>query len=168
MAGQRQKAPALLANTRGGRGRGLVVVPKTVERVPPVPAGITSHGRKVWRRFWSSKVASAVDLDADMERLHHWIRCVDERAKLWPLLSASPLIQGSHRQLMVNPLMRRVRELTRDIERAEEAFGMTPLSRFRLQLTYADAGIGLDQLRRRMQESPAIDDIPVVDLDDLG
>lgn len=37
---------------------------------------------------------------------------------------------------MLNPLFRRIRELNREIGRAEEHFGMTPLARMRLGVTY--------------------------------
>ena len=165
MANQRQKAPELLANRRGDRGRKLQIVPKT--RKGRAPAGLDPHARLVWKKFWSSKVSSAVDLDAHMERLRHWILSVNERERLRPLLEASPLVNGSHGQLMVNPLQRRIRELTRDIERAEEAYGMTPLSVFRLQLTYADASMSLDDLRKRMLDAPPGDDPEVLDVTDL-
>ncbi len=160
MAGQRQKAPEHLAFRRGGRGRKLQIVPKT--RKVQAPAGLDPYARRVWM----SKVSSAVDLDAHMERLRHWILCVNERERLRPLLEASPPVNGSHGQLVVNPLQRRIRELTRDIERAEEAYGMTPLSVFRLQLTYADASLSLAGLRKRMVDEPP-EDPEGIDVTDL-
>ncbi|MCA9831543.1 MAG: P27 family phage terminase small subunit [Dehalococcoidia bacterium] len=101
-------------------------------------------------------MAAAVDADADHEALRHWIYAVDERERLSELTSAQPLIPGIRHtkdrpHLILNPLFRRIRELTADIEKAQEAFGMTPLSRFRLQLSYADAGQSLADLRRRAE-----------------
>jgi hypothetical protein len=113
-------------------------------------------------------VAAAVDPDADHEALRHWILAVNEREQLSELATAQPLIPGTRHtnerpHLVLNPLFRRIRELTADIEKAQEAFGMTPLSLFRLQLTYADAGQSLAALRR--QDASEQKARPVVDLD---
>ena len=48
----------------------------------------------------------------------------------------APLLEGSHEQLLLNPPVGRLRELNREISRAEEHFGMTPLARLRLDATY--------------------------------
>lgn len=168
MAGQRQKVPALLANDRGGRGRGLTVVARGERPVPRPPAGLGTYARKAWREFFSDWVSDAVVMSADGERLRWWIHCVDERQKLEATLAKAPLVKGSHGQLMLNPLQRRVDRLTRDIERAEEAFGMTALSRFRLQLTATEARRSARDLRRElMQGAEQGEAMEIIDLDAL-
>ena len=150
MVNVRQKAPNKLINKRGGRGRGMDVKIDRKRTLPRAPTGLDDYARKVWKAFWESAPSHAVDLGADMERLHHWVRCVDERKRLWDLVARSPLTPGTRRGHFVpNPLGRRVRELSREIERAEEAFGMTPLSRFRLQFTYAEASVATDKMEER-------------------
>lgn len=150
MAGVRQKPPGLLAYQRGGRGRSLTVVARAERKPPPTPKGMSPHARKVWRDFFTDWVSDAVNYAADGERLRWWIHCVDEREKLEVIVVNAPLVKGSHGQLMLNPLHRRIDRLTRDIERAEEAFGMTPLSRFRLQLTATEAKRSANDLRREI------------------
>ncbi len=66
---------------------------------------------------------------------------MDEREKLSEMAVAQPLMPGARHsaaspQFILNPLFRRISELTDEIRRTEDAFGMNPLSRFRLQLTY--------------------------------
>lgn len=139
MAGQRQKAPEFLTNGRGGRGRGLPVVAREKRVVPTAPMGLGLVARRRWRRFFLSWVADAVNLDSDAEALSHWIMAVDERSKLSDVVRKAPLVRGAHSQLMQNPLRRTLRELSKEIARAEEHFGMTPLARFRLQMTYAES-----------------------------
>ncbi len=135
MAGKRQKPPGELVYRRGGRVRPLMsVAPAHI--APPPPDGLGVHAVAVWAAFWASKVSGAVDLDADGEALRHWIRCVDEREKLRAATVRAPLVKGSHEQLMLNPLFRRLRDLNAEIARAEEHFGMTPLARLRLGVTY--------------------------------
>jgi hypothetical protein len=135
VAGKRQKPPGELVYRRGGRAKPLVqVAPATI--APPPPEGVGEHAIAVWSALWASRVSGAIDLLADGEALRHWILCVDEREKLRAATVRAPLVKGSHEQLMLNPLFRRVRELNREIARAEEHFGMTPLARMRLGVTY--------------------------------
>lgn len=152
MANVRHKPPELLQNARGGRVRSLTVVSQDGRRVPACPKGVAPLTRKVWRSFWSSRPAQAVE-ECDYEQLRWWILCVDERERLREMVTASPLVKGSTGTLMLNPLARRVRELTAVIDRTADQFGMTPYSRFKLNLTYAEAHLKLDDLRRQLGQS---------------
>lgn len=163
MVGVRRKPPELLVNRRGGRGRKLVVVAPAGRPVPKPPTGLAPHAREVWRKFWTSPVSAAVDVEADWEALTHWIACVDERDRLNELAVKQPLIPGSKHtkerpHLVLNPLFRRIEALSDEIRRAEEAFGMTPLARFRLQLTFAEAGNSSMTLRQRLLAAAGNDD----------
>lgn len=156
MAGKRQKPPDELVYRRGGRVKSLVPV-APADLIPPFPDGIGDHAAAVWKAYWASRVSGAVDLDADGEALRHWILCVDEREKLRVPTARAPLVKGSHEQLMLNPLFRRLRELNREIARAEEHFGMTPLARLRLGMTYLQEQAAQEDLyakreRRRPHE----------------
>lgn len=174
MAGVRQVAPELLADRRPGRGRVLTVVVPTDRKVPAAPRGVGAVAKRVWRDFWHSPVAAAVDRGADSYALQRWIEAVDEREGLMGQVRHNHLIPGSMGQEVLNPLFRRIDVLTREIEKAEERFGMTPLSRFRLQLNYADAGAATDRLdrinqrREREDRAVAVESPRVVDLDALG
>jgi len=148
MAGKRQKPPDELVYRRGGRVKALVpVTPATV--VPTPPEGVGEHAISVWSTFWTSRGSGAVDLLADGEALRHWILCVDEREKLRAATVRAPLLKGSHEQLMLNPLFRRLRDLNREIARAEEHFGMTPLARLRLGVTFLQEQAAKDDLEPR-------------------
>lgn len=168
MANVRQKDPALLANRRGGRGRGLTVLARDDAFIAPAaPTGLNAAGKKAWNEFWGSDVSAAVDLSADRSDLEHWARCIDERARIWPIIRKAPLVKGSHGQLMLNPLTRRARDLSGEIQRLSDRFGMNPAARFRLQLTVSEAGKSANELLRMLTETSA--DVPeVIDLDDLG
>lgn len=82
------------------------------------------------------RASRAPDLAADSEALRHSILCVDEREELRIATIRTRLVKSSHEQVMLNPLFGRIRELSREIDRAEEHFGMTPLARMRLGVTY--------------------------------
>lgn len=70
--------------------------------------------------------------------------------------------------MMLNPLARRVRELTAVIDRTADQFGMTPYSRFKLNLTYAEAGLKLEDLRKQLGQSSEVrpKQPDVINLDD--
>ncbi|MCC6381417.1 MAG: hypothetical protein IT304_02865 [Dehalococcoidia bacterium] len=64
-------------------------------------------------------------------------------------------MKGSYQQLTLNPLFRRLRELDREIARAEERFGMTPLARMRLGVNYLQEQAAKEDLEaRRAQRRP--------------
>lgn len=150
MANTRQKPPDQLVNRRGGRGRQLVVTGGPPP-APPYPKGISAQAVARWRAFWKSEVAAAVDLNADQERIRRWIIAVDEREKLWKVACAQPLI-SSRFGLVKNPLWTVINQLTNEIQRAEEHFGMTPLSRFRLAFTKTESQHSLEDLMRKISE----------------
>lgn len=136
MPGVRQKPPEMLQNQRGGRGRGITVRARDGSLVvPDPPTGLRAYGKRAWAEFWQSDVSAVVQMEADREELEHWARCVDERKRLWDIVKKSRLIKGSHGQLMTNPLVRQIRDLTVDINRVSDRFGMNPTSRFRLQFS---------------------------------
>lgn len=165
----------MLANDRGGRGRGLTVVP-TERKVPPLPIPAKdAHPRvkAVWRSFFRSKVSWAVDLDADRERLYRWVAAMQEREELMDQVRADGwMVPGSQsrnevdeqgkvivwHQMVLNPLLNHVKHLDKVIESIAGQFGLTPMSRFRLQLTVSEAGQSAErweraQLQREQDEA---------------
>jgi P27 family predicted phage terminase small subunit len=167
LSGARQKAPGQLVNQRGGRGRALVVRKKDGAKAPPAPRGLSAYGRKRWREFWKSDAAAAVSLESDGERIYRWIVAVEERERYWQIASGEPLVL-TVRGLVKNPLWTVIRQLTDEIQRAEEHFGMTPLSRFRLQLNAAEAESSIDDLMRKLSRPRPDEGQPanIIDLDD--
>ena len=165
MAGKRQKHPDMLAFRRGGRGQALTVLDEAAARpLPRAPEGIGEYARRAWKRYWGSPVSQIVDMDAHGETLRYWARCLDARQKLWGLWRDRPLVKGSHNQVMVNPVWRQIRDLSDEIHRIEEAFGMTPLAQMRLGITF----LHQRSLRQRMLDQ--LDARPhseVIDLDAL-
>jgi hypothetical protein len=165
MVNQRQKAPELLANRRGGRGRGLSVVARDEAFKPPKPPpGLHAYTKGLWNEFWTTDVSAAIKTGADRRDIETWARNVDEYHRLWPIVVKAPLIKGAT-QLVMNPLARRLALLSKDIQWASDHFGMNPLGRFRLQLTVSEAGKSANELLRMLSEG--IDERDVIDLDEL-
>lgn len=170
MAGQRQKPTELLTNQRGGRDKKLTVIRALKgdrAKPPSPPVGLSEYAAAVWGDFWRSDVALAVDMLSERDNIEHWIRCVDERNRLWDIVRKTPLVKGSHGQLMVNPLQRRIRELTTDIDRASAVFGLGPLWKFRLQLTVSEASRSANDLLRELAEMDEQETDDIIDGDAL-
>lgn len=179
MVAVRQKAPDQLKYKRGGAGRGLVIqepVNRTVPAFPIRPGHPTA--RAVWRHFWKSQVSWAVDPDADYAQLHRWAEMLSERAELaamvkregWQLVDTMYRPDESEVETRrAHPMLVHIKHLDREIGRFAEQFGLTPTARFRLALTFAEAGsaslkLNRDQDRADRRTSAIVDyDAPGTD-----
>jgi len=88
----------------------------------------------------------------------------------------APLVKGSHGQLMLNPLNRRIRELSEEIAKVSDRFGMNPMARWRLQFTVSEAGKSTEDLLKMLNEGVEMPDSKdavdadgyrILDLEDL-
>ncbi len=164
MAGKRQKNPAALQGHRSVAPlkelSGGAAVPR--EQLPAPPEGLDPAAVDSWYGYLGSVVGrSVVNLDTDGPALRRWAACVSQRLKLQPQLDETPLVKGSMGQKVVNPINTLIVNLTREIERLEEHFGMTPLARMRLGIAIGEAAESLDALRRSLDadaEAPAAPD----------
>lgn len=149
MPGKRQK-PASQLQGYGSRYRGTTatILPQAVAlAVPPCPAGISAAARKVWESFWDSPVAPTVDMRCDAPALARWIIAFSEVERLRRQIRKHPTVTGSMGQPVLNPIHDIMRGYIRDMERAEEHFGMTPLARMRLGIAIGEAGLSLQALK---------------------
>jgi hypothetical protein len=153
MTNVRQKPAAALAFKRGGRGV-VPILPAPPPRIPDPPADIGDYAVEVWEGFWQTEVAGAVNLARDGERLRHWIRCVDQRFRLWSLWTKQPLMTGMKGGLVGNPLWRQIKDLTADIDRAEQVFGMTPLYKMRMTGALDQAEAAEQSIKTRRDRRP--------------
>lgn len=150
----RQKPIAALAFKRGGRGV-VPIIPAPPRDIPEPPDDVSPYAVQVWEEFWQTDVAGAVNLKRDGERLRHWIRCVSERDRLWPLWVRQPLMEGRKAGLIGNPLWRMIKDLTADIDRCEAVFGMTPLYKMRLTGALDQAEAAEQSIKTRRDRRPA-------------
>ncbi len=167
MAGQRQKPADQLINKRGGRAKALTVRKRDPAFIAPSPpSGLRAYGKARWEQFWQSDNAMAVDVNAHAEDLARWIKCVDERERLWEILKKAPVIKGSHGQLIRNPLSLQIRDLTSEIAWLSDRFLMNPLAEFRAQFTASEAGKSAAELLKMLMDDGQ-DDPNIIDVDAL-
>lgn len=157
MVAVRQKPAGQLTNTRGGRGRGVVLTGPIWTEPPAIPLDAPRPKvRLIWDAFWRSKVSWAVDPNADAEPLCQWASAMQRREELWERVDEKGYSGdwGPMGSLIGNPDLVMIKHLDREIARLREHFGMTPTSRFRLQLTISEAGLAADRLERILNRQP--------------
>lgn len=163
MVGARNKPPGMVVNARGGKVRVVSVGERPADwRRPQLPRECTrpfedpvqarfhadalQYTRLVWREWWDSTAALAVDMKSDGEAIRWWIICVFRRSLYVQIVREQPLVKGAN-SAIPNPLSREIRMLTADINRAADRFGMDTLARFRLHFEM--------QGEKRVPEPPA-------------
>jgi P27 family predicted phage terminase small subunit len=60
------------------------------------------------------------------------------------------VVEGSQGQPRPNPLYKQVQEFQAEARQLEDRFGLSPMSRLRLGITFADAQASLDGLNARL------------------
>lgn len=143
----RQKPPELLQG-KGSRFAGtksLKLAKPSPDIIPPAPRGLRKVARDEWDAFWQSRLASVVDMDADMDALRDWAFLVSERDRLRMAYKKQPLVLGKS-GVVENPLGRVIERYSKRIDVYRNQFGMTPLSRMRLGIAIGEALDALDAL----------------------
>jgi phage terminase small subunit len=158
MAGKRQKPAEKLVDRRPSRTPAEISVMPERERKPPkAPAGLHPVARRAWRSFWTSPVSDIVDREADWEAICRWAYCLSERELLEEELREHPLVPGNRGGQIRNPLWPILKERELEVARFRELFGMTPLHRMRLGITYSEADDALARMEaRRRNVAPVI------------
>ncbi len=90
--------------------------------------------------------------------------CFSERERLERKVGKAPIVPGTAGQDTLNPLYKRLEELTREIEKYRQELGILPLSRMRLGVATGHARSALEemreQLRWREEAQAAVEEIP--------
>lgn len=144
----RQKPASQLQNPRGGRGAkvlAVVDVPGEALEIPPLPEGVTGAAVGFWEAFWRCPQARVVQTATDLERIQRWAYCISERDRLEVILKGDMFPVGTGGSMILHPVNQRIRDLTTEIRNLSEQFGFTPMSRFRLGLTFAQGKTAADK-----------------------
>jgi P27 family predicted phage terminase small subunit len=129
----------------------LPQIPPAPTDIPKPPDYVQGYSLSVWEDFWTQPVSGLVDMRRDGERLRHWIWCVHTRETLRRGLMDEPMAMGSQGQMVAHPFWMVLARLNKDIERAEAAFGMTPLAKMRLTGALDQAEAAEDSIKARRE-----------------
>jgi len=149
------------ADRRQGRGTsevGVVAVGDVERPVPVADVAWREATVERWVQFWSSPLASQVEVsDEGAFRRLFWL--YDELDRLRDAIEETGrVVAGSQGQPRPNPLYKQVESFQAEARQMEDRFGLSPLSRLRLGITFADAQASLDGLNSRLAAKMAEQD----------
>lgn len=145
------------------QGRGTLEVGKvpavTVRAVPAADESWREATVERWAAFWSSPLASQVE-PSDEGAFRRLFKLYDETDRLWEAIEVTGrIVEGSQGQPRPNPLFKQVEAFQAEARQLEDRFGLSPMSRLRLGITFADAQASLDGLNARLAAKMAeVDD----------
>ena len=117
-------------------------------KVPKPPMGMLKKTREYWAEFWESDLAQLTEPATDMMALVRLYRLFDERERADRACRKNRLVEGSHGQIVGNPLGRLIPQYDREIRHLEDRFGLSPKSRLMLGITFGQAGKTLEDLNK--------------------
>ena len=152
------KKPADQRQRRGTPDVGLVVAQSDVRPVPAADDSWREGTVERWTVFWGSPLASQIEpSDQGAFRRLFWI--YDELDRLREAIDVTGrVVEGSQGQPRPNPLYKQVESFQAEARQLEDRFGLSPLSRLRLGITFADAQASLDGLNARLAAKVAESD----------
>lgn len=136
---------------RQNRPKDLQVVPDLAPDLGPPQESWLRATQDAWEAFKRSDVSSVVDLDADRDALVRLFDLYDERRRL-TMGMEGPLVEGYKGQPVLNPLLRRIAEVDRQILVLEDRFGRTPRARLALGISVLEANKSLDKLNEQFRQ----------------
>ncbi|MFA5890406.1 MAG: hypothetical protein WDA27_05590 [Actinomycetota bacterium] len=101
---------------------------------------------RAWASFWSSDFAGLLCLDTDLFALLRLFDLRDERARMANVARKNRFLLGSKNQLVLNPAYRIISSMDTEIRALEDRFGLSPLGRLHLGVTFAAATRSLEDL----------------------
>lgn len=146
-------------NSARSKRRGLVQVlpaPMVVVRREP-PAGLSASAGAAWDTYWQSPMARFV-IDSDLPALRRLFELYDQRAEFLDEGLREPLVEGSQHQPKISPYLREADVIDEKILALEDRFGMSPLSRLKLQVIVGDASRSIAETNARLSAATADDE----------
>jgi P27 family predicted phage terminase small subunit len=143
------------ADQRQNRITKNVVVALNSRFAPPVASEGWRPGTvDRWDFFWQSKLASNVE-PSDEGALRRLFRLYDELDRLWDAVEETGrVVEGSQGQPRPNPLFKQIETFQAEARQLEDRFGLSPMSRLKLGVTFADAHMSLAALNERLASRP--------------
>lgn len=148
------KKPAPRRQGRGTKDVGAVVALVPAQQTPMVAAADLAWRddvREAWAELWSSPLAGhfrPTDVPA-LRRLFDYRHQLIEAGERY---AEEPMTVGSMGQPVLSPWAAEVHRLEATVQKLEDRFGLTPMSRLRLGVTYEE-GVSLAQRNSQLLEA---------------
>lgn len=144
---------------------GLVLIEDKRVVAPSAPKGLLKSTTDAWTVFWRSQMAQLVQVDTDLPALTRLFALYDEHERCYRASREDRLVIGSQGQYVLNPLYRQMVTLETEIRNLEDRFGLSPMARLKLGITFGEAHRSLDSLNRAALEDIDDDHEPQADDD---
>lgn len=105
-----------------------------------------------WKEFWESDLSGLV-LQADRPALARLFRMYDMRERLDRTYQKQPFSVGSTGQLVSHPAAKEIASLDSRILALEDRFGITPMARLKLGVTFGAAAKSLEAINADFNET---------------
>lgn len=132
------KKPAARRQRRNTSDVGSVVAiaPQQAGRLAAAAdPGWSAEVAESWSEFWSSPLAGVLK-ETDLPALRRLFRYRDLLGQARDRFLAEPESVGSMGQLVLSPWAQEMHRLEAEVQKLEDRFGLTPLSRLRLGVTF--------------------------------
>jgi hypothetical protein len=138
-------------NSDRSKRRGITVIEgnRNLTDLPLPPAGLSDPNRVAWAAFWHSPLAAAV-IETDLPALRRLFEMYQRREDFDTAGMVEPVVVGSQKQEVLSALLKEVDVLDAKILALEDRFGMSPLSRLRLQVKVGDASRSIAATNARL------------------
>lgn len=166
MAGRRNKPPETLQDRRPSRVPKPPVLPDHIEDsglpalptdVPDAPKGLLPATVANWHVFWTSPLRPFL-IGVDRLVIDRYFELMDERDRAWTNYRRKKVGIGSTGQEQVSHWWKVVNDCERMCGGMEAQLGIGPLSRMRLNISFAQAADSLADMLRAMNQSAGTDD----------
>jgi len=132
----RRKPPEQRSRSRPTRD--LVTVREAPSEAPPPPPGMLKKSRERWFHFWSSPLASAINMTADREALERLWWLYDQRTRMERAAARKPFVLGSTGQTVLSPAYSAITRFDAEITKLEDRFGKSLKARRDLGVILGD------------------------------
>jgi len=102
--------------------------------------------------LWTAPISQTVDRESDLGQVERWIVYVDEWLRAMRGLRKERIVAGSTGQSVLNPLGIYALKLEQLLAKVEEKFGLTPLDRMRLGITFGEAHRSLRDINDELDQ----------------
>jgi hypothetical protein len=141
-------------NSRMSQKRGITILDggrpaPALPELPTPPADLSAPIAEAWAAFWRSPLRVAV-IETDLPALRRLFEMYERRAQFDEAGMREPVVVGSQQQEVLSALLREVDVLDSKILALEDRFGMSPLSRLRLQVKVGDASRSIAATNARL------------------
>lgn len=147
--------------SRRPRGASLTVMPPSKSRIakPKPPDGLLESIGESWEAFWASPLAQHT-ITSDLPALRRLFRLYHQREVYLTAGSEESLTRGSTGQMTLNPLLKEVDALDAKILALEDRFGLSPMARLKLQVTFGDASRSIAEVNAALAAPIAAEEDP--------